>query len=190
MPSRLHPADYFKKYLLCLLGASFIQYVDFPARKITDSRNYQSQNAPGTALLTARRGGSWGLTWQRLGPLDSGDDLLPPQPVQGGHEPGGGVRQRAVVARVDDLGLDGLEHGQHGGHQLGHAPGDDRDGQVEGLGGAGRTLHLHLDQLLVFPGCGGRKVEERLVWMETVTTETPSKLRPYRTDAKDAEGQR
>lgn len=91
-------------------------------------------------------------TWQRLGPLDCRDDLLSPQPVESGHEARGGVGQRAVIARVDDLWLDGLEHRQHGGHQLGHAPGDDRDGRAaHGLRGAGQALHLHLDQLLVFP---------------------------------------
>ena len=104
----------------------------------------------------------WGaflvVTWQWLGPLYCRDDLLPPQPVESGHEPRGGVGQRAVVARVDDLWLDGLEHRQHGGHKLGHAPGDDWNRHVvDGLWWSRTLLHLHLDQLLVFPRWGTRR---------------------------------
>lgn len=48
------------------------------------------------------------LTWQGFGPLDSGDDLVAPESVQRGHEARGGVGDGAVIARVHDLGLDGL----------------------------------------------------------------------------------
>lgn len=96
------------------------------------------------------------VTWQRLGPLDRRDDLLPPQLVESGHEARGRVGQRAVVARVDDLRLDGLQHRQHGGHQLGHAAWDDRHRQVsDWLRRYGRLLHLNLHQLLVLPRCSG-----------------------------------
>lgn len=111
----------------------------------------------------------WGaflvVTWQWLGPLHCRDDLLPPQPVESGHEAWGGVGQRAVVARVDDLWLDGLEHRQHGGHKLGHAPGDHWNRHVaDGLWGSRALLHFHLDQLLVFPRWGMRR--ERTVGKE------------------------
>lgn len=92
------------------------------------------------------------ITWQRLGPLHRWDDLLPPQPVESGHEPRGGVGQGAVIARVDDLWLDGLEHRQHCGHELGHGPGDDRDGH---------DGDFHLGQLLVFPRCGEERRKKR-----------------------------
>lgn len=65
-------------------------------------------------------------TWQRFGPLDGGDELASSQSVQGRHEPRGRVRDRAVVAGVNGLGLDGFEQRQHGGHQLRHGFGDQR----------------------------------------------------------------
>lgn len=68
-------------------------------------------------------GGGVRRTWQSLGPLHSRDDLPTAQPVEGGHEAGGGVREGAVVAGVNGVRLDGLQQGQHRGDQLRHALG-------------------------------------------------------------------
>lgn len=96
-------------------------------------------------------------TWQSFGPLNSRDDLPTAQPVQGGHEAGGGVRQGAVVAGVNGVRLDGLQQGQHRGDQLRHALG------YEGATLDGRASHqlrrvagldaLHAVQFFGFAGC-------------------------------------
>lgn len=101
------------------------------------------------------------LTWQSLGPLDGGDDLAAAQPVEGGHEAGGGVGQAAVVAGVDGVRLDGLEQRQHGGHQLRHALGHQRAALHRRAGGLLRRIAglgaLHPVVLLGFAGCAGSK---------------------------------
>lgn len=66
------------------------------------------------------------LTRKGFGPLDCRDDLAAAQAVKCRHEAGGRVRDGAVVARVNDLWLNGFEQGQHGGHQLGHGLGHQR----------------------------------------------------------------
>lgn len=92
-------------------------------------------------------------TGQSLGPLDSGDELASSQPVQGGHEPCGGVCDCAVVAGVNGLGLDGFEQRQHCGHQLRHGFGHQRSHLVHWrrtqLGRVSLLYTLHL-QLLGF----------------------------------------
>lgn len=79
-------------------------------------------------------------TWQSLGPLDGGHDLAAAQPVEGGHEAGGGVGQAAVVAGVDGVWLDGLEQRQHGGRQLRHALGHQRAALHRQAGGLLRRV--------------------------------------------------
>lgn len=84
-------------------------------------------------------------TWQGLGPLDGGDDLASPKSVQGGHEACGGVRDGAVVASVDNLRLDGLQQGQHGGNELRHGLQHQRGLRLAGQEGRGLgcgLLHL------------------------------------------------
>lgn len=87
-------------------------------------------------------------TGQRFGPLDSGDELASSQSVQGVHEPCGGVCERAVVAGVNGLGLDGFQQRQHGGHQLRHGFGDQRSRlghrRRSQLGRVGLLYTLHL----------------------------------------------
>lgn len=105
------------------------------------------------------------LTWQSFGPLDGGDDLSPPKSVQGGHKACGGVGDGAVVARVHDFRLDGLQQWQHGGdkprHGLEHQWGLMLAGH-EGRRLGWSLLHFQTDQLFIF-ACWNREEEKLLV---------------------------
>lgn len=94
------------------------------------------------------------LTRKGFGPFDGGDDLPPSQPIEGGHQPGGGVGDGAVVAGVDGLGLDGPQQGQHGWSQLRHGLGHQGLGPFFRNRGGGLhwgALPFESDQLLGLP---------------------------------------